>query len=136
MSKKSRAAQLIECGIEHDYTPNRIATLLHKMGGSMSRWEVIKVHGVWHAHEYGRNLYNYFSTWAKAMEYAAREAQKSPNTITIKDPSGAFCALTATVNERNHIHLNSDDDSFTLAPHEWRPLAGFLLAAADRAEEA
>lgn len=30
MSKKSRAAQLIEYGIEHDYTPNRIARLLQK----------------------------------------------------------------------------------------------------------
>lgn len=102
----------------------------------MRRWEVIKVHGVWHAHEYGRNLYNYFPTWAKAMEYVNREAQKSSNTITIKDPSDEFCDLTVTLNFLNHIHLTSSADSFTLAPHEWKPLAHFLLEAASNQEEA
>lgn len=102
----------------------------------MSRWKVIKAYGVWHAHEYGRDLYKYFPTWAKAMEHAHREAQQSPPTITVKDPSGAFCDLTATVNERNHIHLKAGDDTFTLARHEWKPLARFLLTEAYRPEEA
>ena len=102
----------------------------------MSRWKVTKAHGVWHAHEYGRNLYNYFPTWAKAMEYANREAQQSPKTITIEDPTGGVCDLTVTLNFLNHIHLTSSADSFTLAPHEWKPLAHFLLEAAGNQEEA
>ena len=55
---------------------------------------------------------------------------------TIKDPSGAVCDLTATVNERNHIHLKAGDDTFTLVRHEWEPLARFLLAASKSQEEA
>jgi len=102
----------------------------------MSRWKVIKAYGVWHAHEYGRDIYNYFPTWAKAMAYAAREAQKSPNTIIIEDPTGAFCDLTAMVNDRDLIGLKSGGDRFTLARHEWKPLARFLLTEAYRPEEA
>ena len=55
---------------------------------------------------------------------------------TIKDPSGAFCDLTATVSYRNSIYLKAGDDTFTLARHEWEPLAQFLLAAAKNQEEA
>ncbi|WP_408933046.1 hypothetical protein [Corynebacterium marquesiae] len=69
-----------------------------------------------------------FPQWDMAMEYVNR-------AITIEDPSGAFCDLTATVNERNHIHLKAGDDTFTLAPHEWRPLARFLLTEARKQEE-
>ena len=54
---------------------------------------------------------------------------------TIKDPSGQFCELTAKVNDRNQIRLKAGDDSFILAPHEWKPLAHFLLAAADQVED-
>lgn len=102
----------------------------------MSRWKVSKAYGVWHAHEYERNLYKCFPTWAKAMEHAHREAQQSPKTITIEDPTGAVCTLTATINDRNRIHLKAGDDTFTLVRHEWKPLARFLLAASKSQEEA
>lgn len=55
---------------------------------------------------------------------------------TIKDPSGAVCDLTATVSYRNSIYLKAGDDSFSLARHEWKPLARFLLTEAYRPEEA
>lgn len=102
----------------------------------MSRCRVFKAYCAWHVYECGPKRYETFTTWAKAMEHAHREVQQSPPTITVKDPSGQFCDLTAKVNERNHIHLKAGDDYFILAPHEWRPLAGFLFTAADRAEEA
>ena len=77
-----------------------------------------------------------FSEWHMAMEYATHQAQQSPNIITIKDPSGEFCDLTATVNDRDLIGLKSGGDRFTLARHEWKPLARFLLTEAYRPEEA
>lgn len=55
---------------------------------------------------------------------------------TIKDPSGQFCDLNVRFNSRNHVSLSSGDDSFILAPHEWKPLAHFLLAEARKQEEA
>ena len=100
----------------------------------MSRCQVFKAYCAWHVYECGPKRYETFTTWAKAMEYANRKSRLAPD-ITIKDPSGAFCALTATVNERNHIHLKAGDDSFTLARHEWKPLAGFLLTEARKQEE-
>lgn len=102
----------------------------------MSRCRVFKAYCAWHVYECGPKRYETFTTWAKAMEHAHREAQQSPPTITIKDPSGAVCDLTATVNERNHIHLKAGDDTFTLVRHEWEPLARFLLAASKSQEEA
>lgn len=114
----------------------------------MSRWKVYKDSengewqwATWVATPVSQNWWEEprirrFPQWGMALHYVAREAQKSPNTITIKDPTGAVCDLTATVTSRHHIYLKACDDSFTLAPHEWRPLAGFLLTAADRAEEA
>lgn len=101
----------------------------------MSRCQVFKAYCAWHVYECGPKRYETFTTWAKAMEYANRKSRLAPD-ITIKDPSGAFCELTAKVNDRNQIRLKAGDDSFILAPHEWRPLAGFLLTAADRTEEA
>lgn len=77
-----------------------------------------------------------FNTWAEAMEYADRQAQPTPNTITIEDPSGALCDLTATVTDQGYIRLKAGDDAFILASHEWKPLAGFLLGAAKYKEEA
>lgn len=68
-----------------------------------------------------------FPQWDMAMRYA--NSRSRSNTITIYDRSKAFCYLTATVNERNHIDLKSGDDTFILARHEWKPLAKFLLAA-------
>lgn len=73
---------------------------------------------------------------AKPDELAKTLSELGYRRTTIKDPSGAFCALTATVNERNHIRLKAGDDTFTLAPHEWKPLARFLLTEANRTEEA
>lgn len=102
----------------------------------MSRCRVFKAYCAWHVYECGPKRYETFTTWAKAMEYANRKARLTPTSITVKDPSGEFCDLTAKVNERNHIHLKAGDDAFILAPHEWKPLAHFLLAAADREEEA
>ena len=101
----------------------------------MSRCRVFKAYCAWHVYECGPKRYETFTTWAKAMEYANRKSRLAPD-ITIKDPSGAFCDLTAKVNDRNQIRLKAGDDSFILAPHEWEPLAHFLLNAANQAEEA
>lgn len=101
----------------------------------MRRCRVFKAYCAWHVYECGPKRYETFTTWAKAMEYADRKSRLAPD-ITIEDPSGAFCGLTATVNDRNRIHLKAGDDSFSLARHEWKPLARFLLAAAYRPEEA
>lgn len=101
----------------------------------MSRCRVFKAYCAWHVYEYERKRYETFITWAEAMEYADRKSRLAPD-ITIEDPSGAFCGLTATVNNRNHIHLKAGDDSFSLARHEWKPLARFLLTEAYRPEEA
>ena len=91
----------------------------------MSRCRVFKAYCAWHVYECGPKRYETFTTWAKAMEYANRKSRLAPD-ITIKDPSGAFCDLTAT-NKREYIHLKSGGDTFNLAPHEWKPLAEFLL---------
>ena len=101
----------------------------------MNRCRVFKAYCAWHVYECGPKRYETFTTWAKAMEYADRKSRLAPD-ITIEDPSGAFCGLTATVNDRNRIHLKAGDDSFSLARHEWEPLAKFLLAAAKNQEEA
>lgn len=100
----------------------------------MSRWKVNKAYGIWYAIEHGWKRYQGFPTWAEAMAYADRYSRLAPD-ITIEDPSGAFCDLTAT-NKREYIHLKSGGDTFNLAPHEWRPLAGFLLDVANLVEEA
>lgn len=102
----------------------------------MSRCRVFKAYCAWHVYECGPKRYETFTTWAKAMEYANRKARLTPTSITVKDPSGAFCDLTAMVNDRDLIDLKSGGDRFTLARHEWKPLARFLLAAAYRPEEA
>lgn len=118
------------------------------------RWIAIPAHENWWERPQGIR----FPQWGMALRYANRMARtakpetyrlttgterltKALNTLgyrrtTIKDPSGAVCALTATVNERNHIHLKAGDDSFLLARHEWKPLARFLLTEANRTEEA
>lgn len=101
----------------------------------MSRCRVFKAYCAWHVYEYERKRYETFITWAEAMEYANRKSRLAPD-ITIKDPSGAFCDLTAMVNDRDLIGLKSGGDRFTLARHEWKPLAKFLLAAAKNQEEA
>lgn len=102
----------------------------------MSRCRVFKAYCAWHVYECGPKRYETFTTWAKAMEYANRKARLTPTSITVKDPSGAVCDLTATVSYRNSIYLKAGDDSFILAPHEWKPLAHFLLDAARSQEEA
>lgn len=111
----------------------------------MRRWRVYKDSEIWSrqwvaapAHEnwWERPQGRRFPQWYMAMAYAAREAQQSPKTITIEDPTGGVCDLTVTLNFLNHIHLTSSADSFTLAPHEWKPLAHFLLEAASNQEEA
>ena len=102
----------------------------------MSRYRVFKAYCAWHVYECGPKRYETFTTWAKAMEYADRQAQPTPNTITIEDPSGALCDLTATVTDQGYIRLKAGDDAFILASHEWKPLAGFLLGAAKYKEEA
>lgn len=94
------------------------------------RWIAVPAHENWWEEPQGRR----FPQWGMAVQYANRMAQ--PTTLTIKDPSGAFCDLTATVNDRNRIHLKAGDDTFLLARHEWEPLAKFLLAAAKNQEEA
>ncbi|MBU5654314.1 hypothetical protein KPA07_05220 [Corynebacterium aurimucosum] len=91
----------------------------------MSRWKVNKAYGIWYAIEHGWKRYQGFPTWAEAMAYADRYSRLAPD-ITIEDPSGAFCDLTAT-NKREYIHLKSGGDTFNLMPHEWKPLALFLL---------
>lgn len=100
----------------------------------MNRWKVNKAYGIWYAIEHGWKHYQGFPTWAKAMEYAHRQAQPTQNAITIRDTTGQFCDLTAT-NKREYIHLKSGGDTFDLAPHEWRPLAEFLLEAAKHQKE-
>lgn len=118
----------------------------------MSRWKVYKdsENGKWQWVTWVATLarenwgeepqVHRFPEWRMAMAYAAREAQQSSNTITIKDPSGELCDLTVKANDRyndqHFIHLKADDDTFILAPHEWEPLARFLLAEANRTEEA
>ena len=91
----------------------------------MSRWKVAKHYGIWYAIENGWKRVESFPTWCEAMAYVDRKSRLAPD-ITIKDPSGAFCDLTAT-NKREYIHLKSGGDTFNLAPHEWKPLAEFLL---------
>lgn len=99
----------------------------------MNRWKVNKAYGIWYAIEHGWKRYQGFPTWAEAMAYADRYSRLAPG-ITIEDPSGAFCDLTAT-NKRECVHLKSGGDTFNLAPHEWTPLAHFLLNAANNTEE-
>ena len=101
----------------------------------MKRWKVTQAYGTWYAVEHGWKHYKAFSTWAEAMEHANREAQQTPTTITIKDPSGKVCDLTATIKSRNHICLKAGDDTFNLMPHEWMPLAHFLLEEAKYQEQ-
>lgn len=100
----------------------------------MSCYRIFKAYYEWHMYEYGQECYKSFPTWAEAMEYADRKSRLAPD-ITIKDPSGAFGDLTAT-NKREYIHLNTSGTTFTLAPHEWKPLAVFLLDVANRQEQA
>lgn len=122
--------------------------------GRSRQWVAIPAREKWWERPQGRR----FPAWEMAVRYANRMNLTAPpepivklakpdelaktlselgyRRATIKDPSGAVCALTATVNERNHIHLKSGDDTFTLARHEWKPLARFLLNAANQAEEA
>lgn len=100
----------------------------------MSRWKAFKAYCAWHVYEYGTKRYTTFTTWDKAMDYADRETQPTPNTITIQDPTGVVCDLTATINPHNHIHLKTGEDTFTLVPHEWKPLARFLLDVDNRKE--
>lgn len=99
----------------------------------MRRWRVTKAYGLWYAAEYGWRRYKAFITWDEAMEYADRETQPTSNTITIQDLSGAVCDLTATT-RREYIHLKAGDDTFNLMPHEWKPLARFLLDVDNRKE--
>lgn len=118
------------------------------------QWFAIPVHADWWEKPQGRR----FPQWGMALNYANRMARTAKpedyrrttgtkrlaktlrslgyQRTTIKDPSGAFCGLTATVNDRNRIHLKAGDDTFLLARHEWEPLAKFLLAAAKNQEEA
>ena len=101
----------------------------------MSRWKVTKAYGIWYAIEHGWKSYQDFPTWAGAMEYAHRQAQPTPNAITIEDPSGKVCDLTATITNRRRVKLEAGGDTFTLMPHEWKPLAEFLLEEAKNGEE-
>ena len=96
------------------------------------RWVAIPINETWWQKPQGRR----FPQWHMAQEYANHMAHTAPPKTTIKDPSGAVCDLTATVNDRNFIHLKAGDDTFTLGRHEWEPLAKFLLAAAKNQEEA
>lgn len=82
----------------------------------MSRCRVFKAYCAWHVYECGPKRYETFTTWAKAMEYANRKARLTPTSITVKDPSGAFCDLTAMVNDQDLIGIRSGGDRFTLAP--------------------
>lgn len=102
----------------------------------MKRWKVAKHYGIWYAIEHGWERYESFPTWREAMEHAHREAQPTPNNITIKDHTGALCDLTATFDTRDRIALKAGDDAFILARHEWKPLAHFLLGAAKHQEQA
>lgn len=101
----------------------------------MSRWKIAKHYGIWYAIEHGWKRYNGFPTWAEAMAYADRKSRQ-PLGITIEDPSGKFCDLTATITDRRCIKLKAGGDTFNLAPHEWKPLAKFLLDAAKNQEQA
>lgn len=87
------------------------------------RWIAIPVHENWWEKPQGRR----FPQWDMAIRYADEQAQPTPNAITIEDHSGALCDLTATIIAQRYIHLKAGDDVFTLAPHEWKPLALFLL---------
>lgn len=99
----------------------------------MNRCKVAKYYGIWYAIEHRWNHCKSFPTWAEAMAYAHRGNQTQ--TITIKDPSGQFGDLTA-INKREYVHLKSSGNTFTLAPHEWKPLAHFLLEGNNRMEQA
>lgn len=99
----------------------------------MSRYRIFKAYYEWHVYEYGQERYESFPTWAKAMEYADRYSRLAPDII-IEDPTGQFCDLTAT-NKREYVHLKAGGDTFNIAPHEWTPLAHFLLNAANNTEE-
>lgn len=117
------------------------------------RWIAVPEHENWWEKPQGRR----FPAWEMAVHYANRMTHTKPETIgnpsdpdalakalselgyrrtTIKDPSGAVCDLTATVSYRNSIYLKAGDDSFSLARHEWKPLARFLLTEARKQEEA
>ncbi|WKE50350.1 hypothetical protein J8244_09470 [Corynebacterium tuberculostearicum] len=117
------------------------------------RWIAVPEHENWWEKPQGRR----FPEWGMAVNYADRMARTAKpehykrttgterlaktlkelgyEQTTIKDPSGQFCDLTATVNERNHIRLKAGGSTFNLAPHEWKPLARFLLTEAYRPEE-
>lgn len=101
----------------------------------MKRWKVAKHYGIWYAIEHGWKRYNAFPNRAEAMAYADRKSRLAPD-ITIEDPSGALCDLTATFETRDRIALKAGDDASILARHEWKPLAYFLLDAAKYQEEA
>ena len=101
----------------------------------MSRYRIFKAYYEWHVYEYGHERYGSFPTWAESMEYAHRQAQPTPNAITIEDPSGKVCDLTATITNRRRVKLEAGGDTFTLIPHEWKPLAEFLLEEAKNCEE-
>ena len=98
------------------------------------RWIAVPAHENWWDKPQGIR----FPQWDMALRYATRMAQTA--TLTVKDSSGEFCDLTATANDRyndqHHIHLKTGDDTFILAPHEWEPLARFLLKEARKQEEA
>lgn len=118
------------------------------------RWIAVPAHENWWEKPQGRR----FPEWGMAVNYADRMARTAKpehykrttgterlakalkelgyKQTTIKDPSGAVCDLTATVSYRNSIYLKAGDDSFSLARHEWKPLAQFLLTAAKNKEEA
>lgn len=98
----------------------------------MRRWIVAKVGGKWYAAEDRVGRAKSFPTWAKAMEHVNRKSRLAPD-ITIKDLSGAVCDLTVT-NRREYIHLKTDGVTFNLMPHEWKPLAHFLLDVANHKE--
>lgn len=98
----------------------------------MRRYRIFKAYYEWHVYEYGRERYESFPTWAEAMEYAGRKSRLAPD-ITIKDLSGAVCDLTV-INRREYIHLKTDGVTFNLMPHEWKPLAHFLLDVANHTE--
>lgn len=96
-----------------------------------AQWVAIPIHETWREKPQGRR----FPQWHMALDYANNMARTTPPKTTIKDPNGAVCDLTATVSYRNSIYLKAGDDSFSLARHEWEPLARFLLAAARYQEE-
>ena len=118
------------------------------------RWIAVPAHENWWEKPQGRR----FPEWGMAVNYADRMARTAKpehykrttgterlakalkelgyKQTTIKDPSGQFCYLTATLNHRDLIDLKSGDDTFTLARHEWKPLAHFLLDIAKHHEQA